>query len=124
MILDAGALVAVDRGRREMMARLLAAQLEGDELRTHAMIVAQVWRDPGGHQALLARLLRSIEVIPIDEALGRRAGELLGRSNRSDPIDAAVVLIARDGEVLLTGDPGDLRPLAEAAARSIHIVPC
>jgi hypothetical protein len=124
MILDAGALVAVDRGRREMMARLLAAQLEGDELRTHAMIVAQVWRDPGGHQALLARLLRSIEVIPIDEALGRRAGELLGRSNRSDPIDAAVVLIARDGEVLLTGDPGDLRPLAEAAGRSIHIVPC
>lgn len=124
MILDAGALIAVDRNSRAMMARLLAAQLEGDELRTHAMVVAQVWRDAGGRQALLARLLRSVAVVPIDEALGRLAGELLGRSKRSDPIDAAVVLISRDGEIVLTGDPDDLRPLAEAAARSIHIVPC
>jgi hypothetical protein len=83
-----------------------------------------VWRDAGGRQALLARLLRSVVVVSIDEALGRRAGELLGRSNHTDPIDAAVVLIARDGEVVLTSDPDDLRPLAEAAGRSIPIVSC
>lgn len=124
MILDAGALIAVDRSDRAMMARMLAAQLEGDELRTHAMVVAQVWRDAGGRQTLLARLLRSVVVIPIDETLGRRAGELLGRARRSDPIDAAVVLISRDGEIVLTGDPDDLRPLAEAAGRSIHLVAC
>lgn len=124
MILDAGAFVAAERGSREMMARLLAAQLEGDELRTHAMVVAQVWRDPGGRQALLARLLRTVEIVPIDEELGRRAGELLGRTRRSDPIDAALALIARDAEILLTGDPDDLRPLAEATGRSIHVVAC
>jgi len=124
VILDAGALIAVDRNSRAMMARLLAAQLEGEELRTHAMVVAQVWRDAGGRQALLARLLGSVAVLPIDEALGRRAGELLGRSKRTDSIDAALVLISREGEVVLTGDPDDLRPLAEAAGRSIHVVAC
>jgi hypothetical protein len=122
VILDSGALIGVERHSRAMMARLLAAQLEGEELRTHAMVVAQVWREAGGRQGVLARLLRSVVVVSIDEALGRRAGELLGRSNRSDPIDAAVVLIARDGEVVLTSDPEDLRPLAAAAGRSIHIV--
>lgn len=124
MILDAGALIAVNRNDRAMVARLLAAHLDGDELRTHPMVVAQVWRDERGRQAVLAQLLKTVEVVPIDDDLGRRSGALLGRSRSSDPIDAAVVLIARDGESVVTSDPGDLRSLAEAADRPIAIVPC
>jgi hypothetical protein len=46
LVLDAGALVAVDRDDRAMMARLRVAQQHGVELRSHSMVIAQVWRDP------------------------------------------------------------------------------
>lgn len=45
LVLDAGALIAVDRNDRAMLARLRAAERHGLELRTNAMVVAQVWRD-------------------------------------------------------------------------------
>ncbi len=124
MILDAGALLAVDRNDRGMMARLLVAHDADDELKTHPLIVAQVWRDARGRQALLARLLRSVRVVPIGDALGRRSGELLGKAGTSDPIDAAAVLIAADGEAVVTSDPNDIRHLANVAGRRIVIVPC
>ncbi len=124
MILDAGALLAVDRNDRAMMARLLVAHEAGDELKTHPLVVAQVWRDAHGQQALLARLLRSVRVIPIEDALGRRCGELLGKAGTSAPLDAAVVLIAADGESVMTSDPGDIRYLANVAGRRIIVVPC
>ena len=66
-MLDAGAFVAVDRSDRSMIARLRVAQQHGIELRTSAIVIAQVWRDPEGRQAGLARLLRAVDVRPIDE---------------------------------------------------------
>ena len=124
MILDAGALIAVSRNDRAMIARLVVAEQEDDELRTHPMVVAQVWRDRGGRQATLARLLRGVEVVAIDDDLGRRCGELLGKARTSDPIDAAVVLIASDSEAVVTSDPGDIGHLARAARRRLLIVRC
>jgi hypothetical protein len=47
-----------------------------------------------------------VEVAALDEELGRQAGVLLGRSRRSDVIDAALLLLARDGDEVLTSDPG------------------
>ena len=88
------------------------------------MVVAQVWRDPRGRQVAVARLLRSVEVMPIDATLGRRCGELLGKASTSDPIDAAVVLIARDGEAVVTSDANDLRRLVRASHRAVLVVPC
>jgi predicted nucleic acid-binding protein len=122
VILDAGALIAVARGERAMIARLLVARDEDERLATHPMVVAQVWRDDRGRQATLARFLRSVTVIPLDDALGRRCGELLAKAGTSDPIGAAVVLLARDGETIVTSDPGDLRHLARAAKRRVLIV--
>ena len=124
MILDAGALIAVTRDDRKTIARLLVAHDEGDDLKTHAMVVAQVWRDRGGRQAALARFLRSVEIVAIDDELGRRSGELLGKAGTADPIDAAVVLIARAGEAILTSDPADLAHLARVAGRAVIIVRC
>ena len=43
---------------------------------------------------------------------------MLGRSN---VIDAAVVCLARDGDDILTSDPGGLRDLAQAA--DLHVEP-
>ena len=124
MILDAGALIAVGRNDRAMIARLVAAEQEGDDLSTHPMVVAQVWRDHRGRQAPLARLLRAVEIVSIYDDLGRRCGELLGKARTTDPIDAAVVLIATDGEAVVTSDPDDILHLARAANRRILVVRC
>ena len=123
-MLDAGALVAVDRDDRAMMARLRVAQQHGVELRSNAMVIAQVWRDPQGRQANLARLLQAVDVRTIDHHDGRRAGVLLGLTSTADPIDATVVLLATPGDRILTSDPGDLTPLAMAAANRAVIVAC
>lgn len=124
MILDSGALIAVDRNDRKMIARLVVAYQNDDEVKTHPMVVAQVWRDGRGRQAQLAGALRGIDVVPIDADLGKRCGELLGTAGSSDPIDAAVVLIARDGDTILTSDDDDIRRLAAAAGRRVAVVHC
>jgi hypothetical protein len=124
LVLDAGALVAVDRGDRAMVARLRAAQQHGLELRSNAMVIAQVWRDPHGRQAELARLLRAVDVRAVDQQAGRNAGVLLGAADTGDPIDATVVLLAAPGDRILTSDPADLTKLASVADRRAVIVAC
>ncbi len=124
LVLDAGAFVAVDRGERAMIARLRAAERHAIGLRTSAIVVAEVWRDPADRQALLARLLRAVDVRPVDDRLARDAGVLLGRAGTADPIDATVVLVAEAGDRILTSDPGDLRRLADTAGARVAVVPC
>ena len=124
LVLDAGAFVAIDRDDRSMIARLRVAQERGIELRTNAMVVAQVWRDRQGRQASLARLLRAVDVRGIARQDGREAGVLLGRAGTADPIDASVVLLAEPGDRILTSDPDDLTRLAAAAANRAVIIAC
>ena len=124
LILDAGALVAVDRGDRAMIARLRAAQRHGLDLRSNAMVVAQVWRDRRGRQAGLAQLLRAVDVRVVSPQDGRRAGVLLGVTGTSDAVDATVVLLASPGDRIVTSDPHDLAALAEAAANRAVIIAC
>jgi hypothetical protein len=124
LILDAGALVGVDRNDPDVAHLLRRAQQEGLELRTNPMVVAQVWRDRRGRQANLARLLQAVQVRPVQDPDGRQAGALLGRAGTSDPIDATVVLLADAGDRILTSDPGDLTALAEAARSRAVVVGC
>jgi hypothetical protein len=124
LILDAGAFVAVDRDDRAMVARLRAAQQHGLELRSIAMVIAQVWRDPRGRQAHLARLLHAVDVRAVTQQDGRDAGVLQRAAGTSDPIDATVVLLAAPGDRILTSDSGDLSLLAEAAGNRPVIVAC
>jgi hypothetical protein len=124
LVLDAGAFVAVDRGDRAIVARLRMAQQSGLGLRSTAVVITQVWRDPAGRQANLARLLKSVDVKSVDEHLGRAAGVLLGRAGTKDAVDASVVAVSGTGDRILTGDAGDIRPLVAASGRSILVVPC
>ena len=48
---------------------------------------------------------------------------LLARSGLADPLDAAVVCLAGDGDDILTSDPGDLRALAQAAGVHVELIP-
>ncbi|GAB2683922.1 hypothetical protein [Kribbella swartbergensis] len=119
LILDAGAFVAIERGDRTVMALLKAELLAGKTPVTHGGVVGQVWRGGSGRQAPIAQVLSGVDVEPLDEALGRKAGVLLKQTGGHDVIDAAVVLLARDGDTVLTSDPGDLVPLAAEA--DIHL---
>jgi hypothetical protein len=123
LVLDAGALVAVERADRETIALIKQELLAGRAPRTHGGVVGQVWRGGSGRQGNLARLLPALEIGALDAALGRRAGVLLGRTRMTDVIDAAVVLLASDGDFILTSDPDDLVPLAASAGLHVDIVP-
>ena len=124
LVLDAGAFVAVDRGERAMMTRLRVALANRVDLRTSAVVVGQVWRNPDGRQARLARLLQAVDVRPVDEPMGRGAGVLLARAGTTDPIDATVVLVAEPGDRILTSDPYDIRRLVTAAGARAAVVTC
>ena len=122
IMLDAGALIALDRGDKRMIALLQRALAQGRSFRVPAGVVGQAWRD-GRVQVTLARFLRSeeVEVIPLDEELARSCGELCGASNTSDIVDASVVILARERrDVIVTSDPNDLRRL-DPAARIIPV---
>lgn len=121
LVLDAGALSALDRGDRPTWIRVKAALLAADPPRTHPGVVAQVWRD-GGRQARLAGLLRHVEVAGLDERWGRECGALLARTGGSDVVEAGVALLAEDGDDILTSDPGDLVVLVEATGRHVEVL--
>jgi hypothetical protein len=121
LVLDAGALSAVDRGDRFVAALVKRERLAGRVPVTNGGCVGQAWRH-GARQANLARLQNAVDVVAIDDSLGRRAGLLLARAGTNDVIDASVVLIAADGDEILTSDVGDLRVLFEAASMSVDVI--
>jgi len=120
LVLDAGALVAIDRGQRELIALLKWERLSGRVPVTHGGVVGQVWR--GGRQARLAMLLPALDVRSLDEVFGRRAGVLLARSRTSDVIDAAVVLLAGNADIIITSDRRDILVLLEASGADAEVV--
>jgi hypothetical protein len=122
LVLDAGAFLAVERGDRKLLALIRGERNAGRAAVTHGAVVAQVWRG-GGRQAQLARVLSGVDVIAVDEDLGRRTGVLLGRARTNDAVDAALVAISHDGDEIFTSDPDDLRTLAEAAGVHVDIIP-
>lgn len=60
VVLDAGALMALDRGDKRMIALLQQALAQGRTFRVPAGVVGQAWRD-GRIQVTLGRFLRSEE---------------------------------------------------------------
>lgn len=71
--------------------------------------------------ANLARVLAGVDVIPLDNAQGRRIGELLS-AGTADVVDGHVALLVRPGDRVLTSDAGDLRRLLSAREVSAQVV--
>lgn len=122
LVLDAGAFLAIERGNRALVALVKREALGGRVLVTHGGVVGQVWRGGGSRQVAIAKLLGGVSVVPLDERLGRRAGALLAKTRSSDVIDAALVLVAADGDTIVTSDVKDLKPLAETADLHVDLV--
>ena len=124
MILDAGVLIALERGDARACAFLRLARRRSEPLHTSEPVVAQVWRD-GHRQARLAQALAGIEIHPFDD--GRAVGRLLARSSTTDPIDAHLVWLGTKlRQPILTGDQDGLvligLPLGPAAPE-VHAWP-
>ncbi len=122
LILDAGAVIALARNDPRARAFIRRAIELDAEVRVPVVVLAETLRgtarDAGVHRVLNA----VSDSLPIDEPIGRRAGALLGRSDRSDTVDAIVVAeaIESGGAGILTGDPLDLTALADGE-RSVTI---
>jgi hypothetical protein len=119
-VLDAGALVAVDRRDRMIGAQLRVLQQQGAPIRVSAAVVGQVWRD-GRKQANLARVLAGVGIEALAKDDGRRIGELLALAAAADVVDAHVALMAAHADLILTSDPSDIRQLLQARGVSARV---
>ena len=126
LVLDAGALIALDRNDRSVWAMLRNAADDADDVCVPAGVIAQAWRD-GARQALLARALAHCDEVALDGTLARAAGLLCGQAQISDVVDSSVAVIAaaraRGGPVvILTSDPTDIRRLLQTLGAEIPVV--
>lgn len=121
-VLDAGALVAVDKRDRRVRAMLQLLHAQGVPLYTSVAAVAQVWRD-GRKQALLARVLAGVKIVGLAPGDEKAIGELLAKAGTSDVVDAHVACLVRNGDRLLTSDATDLQRLLTAKRTTALIVP-
>jgi predicted nucleic acid-binding protein len=122
LVLDAEGIVKLARGDLMTRHRYEAARNRRSNIVTAATTLAEILRgeprDAGMH-----RVISRITVVPIDERLGRAAGELLGRvglSGHRHALDALLAVVALDQArpvVLLTSDPGDLGKLTDEPER-------
>lgn len=109
LVLDAGAFVSLEK-RSGHVAKLLARLLRASvPLVTSGGVVAQIWRGGAGRQAPVAMLLAQIEVVALDTIEGKLVGMVLGATGAKDPVDAHVVLLARERAwAVLTSGASDL----------------
>jgi hypothetical protein len=115
-VLDAGALIAVDKRDRAVGAMLRVLQRQGEPVVTSAAVVAQVSREPR-RQVDLARILAGVESAGLDDVAAKRVGGLLRASGTSDLADAHVALLAQPQGRVLTSDEADLKALLRSASK-------
>jgi predicted nucleic acid-binding protein len=113
LVLDASALIGLERNDRRVIAMLARMAERGDQVTIPASALAQAIRQPE-RQVRLARLVRqpSATVVPLDRADATSVGRLLAASGTSDVVDAHVVVCARRaGHPVVTSDADDLHAL-------------
>ena len=126
IVLDNGALIALERNDRAMWARLKAAAAAGVAVVVPAGAFAQAWRGGAQRQAELARALDQMEIVALDEPVARAAGVLCGATRTSDVVDASVALAAAHPDVtaVCTSDVDDVSMLLAALRSDTLVVRC
>jgi predicted nucleic acid-binding protein len=120
-ILDAGALIALERNDRAVWAALKLAALAGEDVAVPTAVLAQVWRGRAS-QALLSQALQHCVLEPFD-AVAKAVGELCGKAGTADICDAHVAIAATvAGGTLYTSDTKDLRRLIAARGGTAPVV--
>jgi len=123
LVLDAQALVKLAAGDQAVRALVQTAHQRYDNVVTAASTLAEVLRGGAG-DARMHRILQRLTVASIDQAAGRKAGELLGAAGPPghrcavNAMLAAVALAQPRPALLLTGDPDDMARLTEEPDRA------
>ena len=124
--LDSGALSALASGHVGLRADLRVLQRRGVQAMVPAPVLAECLTGNGPRDANTNRVLRRLPVLTTTQRIARRAGELRYAARLSEStVDALVVATAEQdgGAVVITGDPGDVRALAEPNSVIVRPIP-
>jgi hypothetical protein len=112
VVLDAGVFIGLEKRAPRVIELVRYWNEAGTKLVTSAGVVAEVWRGGRDKQAPLSFLLTRTEVVDLTGRVARALGLVLGLAGTSDPIDAHVVMLARERRwPVITSDPDDLRAI-------------
>lgn len=114
LTLDAGGLIALDRGDRKLLKLLARARENGDRITVPATALAQALRSPA-RQVRIVRLCRqpATDLVALDGPAASAVGLLLAESRTADIVDAHVVICARRArQIVVTSDRADIARLA------------
>jgi|ERR1041385_1757050 hypothetical protein len=121
VVLDTGALIALERGDRALWAALKLSATRSEDVVVPTTALAQAWRGTA-RQARLGTVLQSCVLSSFD-SVARSVGELCGRAKTKDICDAHVAIAASSPDTILyTSDPEDLRHLITTYRRSSPII--
>jgi predicted nucleic acid-binding protein len=111
LTLDAGALIAYERGEERVREILALAYSRGMVPTVPAVALAEVWRGDA-KDARVARLLKACSIETLDERLARAAGRLRRAIPGAGTIDACIAVgVSQRIDAIATSDPDDLRRL-------------
>jgi predicted nucleic acid-binding protein len=114
LTLDAGALIAYERGAPRIREILAVAFDRGLVPTVPAIAIAEVWRGDA-KDARVARLLKACAVEPLDERSARAAGRARRETVGATTVDACIATGVRArGDALATSNPHDMRTLLGA----------
>jgi len=124
VILDAGALIQLQRGDDDTRAVLDWATRRHYPVVVPTPVIAQVHRGGRDHAGLDRIFKMAKRLTPTSEEVARRAGELLGRTGKRDAVDAIVAAEALDSapSMIITSDPDDLTRLTDGDPEGARVV--
>lgn len=117
LVLDTGALIALERGDPRARAQLGAAVRRGYAIVVPVLVVMEALdgaRSPARLNQVLAALDAELPLLP---AIAHQVAGLKRRAGVHGDADASVVLeaLAVPGSAILTGDPADIGALLEVS---------
>ena len=117
--LDTGALVAIERRRRPMLAFMTEALERGARITVPTCVVGEWWRSQRGPAG---RILEAVVVEPLSLPLAKLAGETMALVRGASLVDALVVAsAAQRGDLVLTSDLDDLSRIRDRAFPRVRL---
>jgi len=116
---DTGALIAIERRDRRVLAFLTDALARGTRITVPTCVVAEWWH---GQRGPVARILDAVVVESLNLDLARTVGETLAAVRGSTLVDVVVVAsAAQRGDLVLTGDLDDLMKIRDRVFPAVRL---
>jgi len=116
---DTGALIAIERRDRRMLAFLTDALARGSRITVPSCVIAEWWHAQRGP---VARIIDAVVVEPLNLDLARLVGETRAIVRGATLVDVVVVAsAAQRGDLVLTGDLDDLTKIRDRAFPSVRL---